>query len=463
MRRRTWVPAVVVSAVISTAVWQAPAAYAVDGGTLVIANTVWRVAVGGKPDLMSTINVSEVNSFPNQGQTYYLPSSQIGGTVPLYRLFNPNWGGPPGDHMNSTTAGEAGFTTESVLGFPFTSQPTGTSQYLRTFNGCTGDHGDRSVYESPQSCYGDEPKGVYGYPRFGNSSFSALSLNGGGVTIESNRVAGGALFHWTHNGVQYINNRDYGRNMQSSVFFNRGGVQSNPTESGDMWTDFDMPVWARHGSPLASASNNTSTLTQSTRSVPIDFIPQNFNGGQFRPAIYKDFQLGKDITLNWGGQGPVARYQTVLSSPSLSTGYIEIPTAYLKASFNRYFTYDANSNVLTEVFPPLNCPDTGQYYHYTPPNRGGVIISNADMTQAMGVYGANVSVGGSVSEFLLGKFIGGQCGGGTGEFDFAASKWSVIRNGPFGSGTKVFTTYPMSGSVSQIRAIMTQLRIWGNA
>jgi hypothetical protein len=348
VRKRTIVLPAVLAGALAGAVLQEPAAYAVDGGMLVVANTMWRVAVGGKPDLMSTINVSEVNSFPNQGQTYYLASSQIGGTVPLYRLYNPSWGGPPGDHMNSTTAGEAGFTTESALGYPFTGQATGTSQYLRTFSGCTGDHGDRSANEGALGCYGDEPKGVFAYPRFGNSSFSSLSLAGGGVTVESNRVAGGALFHWTQGGVQYINNRDYGRNMQSSVFFNRGGVQSNPTESGDMWTDFDTPVWARHGSPVASASNNTSTLTQSTRSVPIDFIPQNFGGGQFRPAIYKDFQLGKDITLNWGGQGPVVRYQTVLSSPSLSSSYIEIPTAYLKASFNRFFTYDANANVLTQ-------------------------------------------------------------------------------------------------------------------
>ena len=81
----------------------------------------------------------------------------------------------------------------------------------------------------------------------------------------------------------------------------------------------------------------------------------------------------------------------------------------------------------------------------------------------MGVYGANTSVGGSVSEILLGNFIGGACGNGTSAIDFATSKWSVIRKGGFGSGTKVFTTYVMTGSVASVTGYMNQLAAWGNA
>ena len=438
-------------------------ANAAEGGEAVVANVAWRVRVGSRPDLMTTITPGERDSFYNEGQIYYLPRYQYGGTRPLYRLFHPNWYGHM-DHMESVTAGEAGFQTEAPVGYAYSSSSGGygLSQYLRTFNGCNGDHGNRSVHEPAKSCYGDEGIAAYGWPRFAHTSWSPLTLTAGGVTIESNRVAGGALFHWTHNGVQYINNRDYGRQMQSSVFFSRGGVQANPTEAGDKWTDYDRPPWARHGSPVAAASNNSSTVTQSTRSVPIDFVPENFGGSPDNPVVYKDMLLGKDVTLNWGGLGPVARYSTVFASPALSNANIEVPTAYLRAEFNRFFTYDAISRTLREVYPENNCPDAYRYVHYTPPNRGGVIIANADLSRAMGVYGANTAVGGSVSEFLLGNFIGGACGGGTGEFNFSASKWSVIRSGGLGSGTKVFNTWVMTGGVNSVTGYMNQLATWGN-
>ncbi|HZN73639.1 MAG TPA: hypothetical protein VFC00_18360 [Micromonosporaceae bacterium] len=459
--RRTATIAVLM--LLSTFVLPVRPAAAAAGGEAVVTKILWRVRVGTRPDLMTTLTAAERDGFPNEGQTFYLPAYQYSGTRPLYRLFNPNWYGHM-DHMESLTPGEGGYQTESPVGYAYSapSGAFGVSQYRRTFNNCNADHGSRSGWEPVKTCYVDEPLAAYGWARFANASSSALTLTGGGVTVESNRIKGGAIVHWTYGGVQYINNRDYGRQLQSAVFFARDNKTANPTEAGDMWTDASRPIWARHGSPVAAASNDTATLTQSTRAVPIEFVPGNFGGGPDNPVVYKDMLLGKDITLNWGGLGSVARYSTVFTSPALSNATIEVPTAYLRAEFNRYFTYNAISGTLTEVFPANNCPDQYRYVHYTPPNRGGVIIANGDLTRAMGVYGANVSVGGSVTEFLLGNFIGGTCGGGTGEFDFAASKWSVLRTGNLGSGTKVFNTWVMSGSVGSLTSYMNQLAVWGN-
>ncbi|MBB5867998.1 hypothetical protein F4553_001377 [Allocatelliglobosispora scoriae] len=461
---------VTVLATVATTLLPIEAALAAQGGEAVVAKILWRVRVGSRPDLMTTKDNAERDGFPNDGQIYYLPATQVANTRPLYRLYNPNAYGHM-DHMESLTPGEGGYQTEAPVGYAYQAagNAQGLSQYRRTFNGCNGDHGSRSVNEPALSCYADEPlAGAFGWPRFANTASSPLTLSGGGVTVESNLAAGGAVFQWTHNGVQYLNRRDYGRELQSSVFFDRGNhVQSNPTEAGDTWTDWDRPAWARHGSPLASASNNTATLTQSTRSVPIEFLPQTYaGGGPDNPVIYKDMLLGKDITLNWGGLGPVARYTTVLTSPAL-TGEptVEIPTGYLRAEFTRFFTYDAISQTIQEINQSPNCPDSYNYYHYTPPNRGGVIIANSSLTAAMGVYGANKSVGGSVSEMLLGNFFSNPtaCGGGTGDHDFATSKWSVIHKGNLGAGTKTFNTYVMTGSVGNIKTYMNQLAAWGNA
>ncbi|WFE59957.1 hypothetical protein [Micromonospora sp. WMMD712] len=464
-RRRRRVALVLVPALAGTllaAVGPAAPARAAEGGDLVIANVLWRVAVGSRPDLMTTNNPAERDQFPVDGQTHYVPKYSGSGRSALYRLHNPNWYGGS-DHMDSRTAGEAGFGTEYALGYPYTSQAAGTQPYLRTFNGCTGDHGTRSQNEGAKPCYGDEAGGHgYAWPRYLNTATSLASLSAGGVTISSNRVTGGALWNWTYDGTQYINNLDYGRQLQSSLFFSRDGVTANPTEAGDTWSNPAWPAYRRHGSPLLALNTDAASKTQSTRSMPIDFVPQNFGGGEQNPAIYRDFQLGKDITLDWGGLGPVARYQTVLNSPALTYPGIEVPTAYLRAEFNRYFTYDAVSQTLTERTNFGQCSDAS-YFSWTPPNRGGVIIANADLTKAMAVYGANTSQGGSVSEMRMYKFIGGGCGTGTGEFDIASSKFTVLRHGNVGAGEKRFNSWVMTGSVGQIQGWMNTLRSWGAA
>ncbi|MGY3516614.1 hypothetical protein ACVMYR_09915 [Micromonospora sp. PTRAS2] len=129
--------------------------------------------------------------------------------------------------------------------------------------------------------------------------------------------------------------------------------------------------------------------------MPIDFVPQNFGGGEQNPAIYRDFQTYPGI---------------------------EVPTACLRAEFNRYFTYDAVSQTLTERTNFGQCSDAS-YFSWTPPNRGGVIIANADLTKTMAVYGANTSQGGSVSE-------------------------------------KRFNSWVMTGSVGQIQGWMNTRRSW---
>jgi hypothetical protein len=425
-----------------------------NGGTPIVTNIVRRVRVGWRPDLMSTVEAREfINAFPLDGQVYYLPRNNLRGTTPFYRLYHPNIAGHM-DHMDSTSHGEGGYSTESPLGYPFTDSNAsrGLANILRTFNPSNGDHGLRSPNEQLPG-HIDEPRNVFGWPRYLNQSTSFLPLSAGGVTIESNRITGGAIWHWTHNGVQYINNRDYGRQIQSSMFFSHNNKEANPTEAGDRWGDFDRPAWARQGSPLETAYNSGST--QITRSIPLDFNPDRFGGGTDYPVVWKDISLGKNIELNFNNLGPVAKYTTVATIPNkISNVGIEIPTAYLRSEFNRFWTYDTETGTLKEVFPSSACTDQRKFVKHNP-NYGGVIISNSSQTRALGVYGVNTSKGGSVSFFLLFNFL--CAGDGAGEYNFDTTKWTAIREGSIEKGTNIYNTWLMSGSVSDVTRYMNAL------
>ena len=77
--------------------------------------------------------------------------------------------------------------------------------------------------------------------------------------------------------------------------------------------------------------------------------------------------LGKDVTLNFNNMGPVVQY-----------------------IFNRFWTYDGSSKILTEVTSRVanGCGNNSAYTFST--NYGGVIISDATLAYAMGVYGVSI-------------------------------------------------------------------------
>ena len=55
---------------------------------------------------------------------------------------------------------------------------------------------------------------AYGYSRYGGTAEVLLSLSAGGVTVQSNAVAGAHL-RWYRNGTQFLNHGDYGGEIQA--------------------------------------------------------------------------------------------------------------------------------------------------------------------------------------------------------------------------------------------------------
>ncbi|MBW8813602.1 MAG: hypothetical protein JF588_09270 [Caulobacterales bacterium] len=413
---------------------------------LMLLNTLWEV-LPSPNDYMTTLGGAERDLYPVRGQFAYLPASAQAGTIPIYRLYNPS--GP--DHMDSGVAGEGGYTTEAVLGHVWrnSTDKRGIAKILRPYNPSTGDHASVKDGDSiPNYTVVSDPV-IYGYPRYNSQNEVFDTLSAGGVTIKSNRVAGGILWSWVWNGVEFLHQVDYGQQMQTSVFWYENGVAHSPTEGGSKYAG-NSAAYLNQGSPLISST--TVGNTQSTRAVRLEFVNDLWGGDVDHPVIYPDMIIGKDITLNYNNMGPVAKYVThVTCTTALPDAEIEAPIAYLPPSFNRFYTYDAVSQALTEVFPSSSgCPghvDWGPTSGY-----GGGIISNADQTLAMGMYAKTVTAGGQINFFNLMNYIG--CASTT------AVRAEANRH-PLPAGETTFTAFVTTNTLANVVAAMRQLYLDG--
>ena len=179
-----------------------------------------------------------------------------------------------------------------------------------------------------------------------------------------------------------------------------------------------------------------------------------------RVATLQERLRRENITLDYAGLGPVARYETLLVAPEDSTNsQIEIPTGYLRAEFDRYWSYDAATGDRREY--ALTYPGN-KHKQFSPASGfGGVIISDSTRNYAMGIYGVLHSAGGSVKYFTLWSFISGSPD--TDADDFDTSKFSAV----YGPGTVLagyeytFTTWVMTGTLDEVTGHMDALYALG--
>jgi hypothetical protein len=235
----------------------------------------------------------------------------------------------------------------------------------------------------------------------------------------------------------------------------------NPNEAGDQLTFSYLDQSLKHGSPILRFENEENT--QITRAVPLDWDPTQYGGDQDHPVIWDSLVLGKDLTLNFQNLGPVAQYTTHLTIPNATRGTLANPAGYLLSSFNRFWTYDASSKALQEVTSamPNGCVDLnttfGGYAFFV--NFGGIIMSDATGANAMGIYGVNLSQGGSQTYFAMWKF---NCwGDGPSETASDNTAWSAVYgNGTdvtFPAGESTYNVYLITDSVQNVAARMDDL------
>jgi hypothetical protein len=257
---------------------------------------------------------------------YYLANQAISGTTTFYRLCYTS--GTFTDHMDSNVAGEGGYTTEGPIGYAWTTEGPGMYNLQRDYNSSTLDHATWSPLVAAPSGYTSALFGIFGYPRYGLTRTSLLNVSGGNVSVDSNGVSGGAIWDWKwYNGsqwIQFVNDYDNGREIQSDVFENVGGANYvNPTEAGDctdpVCNDSSSETGEiYHGSPVVCL--NTSGSVQTTYSIPFEWNPNNFGGRQSR-----------DVRSDVHRKGPHAQFQQLAERCEVpgvllhAHGYPELP------------------------------------------------------------------------------------------------------------------------------------------
>lgn len=400
-------------------------------------------------DRMTCCGSLDSNSYPSEGQMYYVADQPSSNRDPLNRYVNAG----ATDHADGMSPLD-NYTAEEVLGYPWTQASLpGLTLLSEGFDSRTGDYALVLPSESLPG-YSASSLGVYGYPRFGHSSEVLLSLSAGGVTVESNEVAGGVTWRWYWNGMQFENHFGYGGEIQAAFYFGTSSTL-NPNEAGDGYAP--AGITAGNGSPVVRFENQGNT--QSTRAVPLNWDPTAFGGDIEHPIVWDTVILGKDVTLNFKNMGPVAQYTTHVVLPAASFGTLAMPTGYLRGNFNRFWTYDAQAQRLTEVTGQVGngCTNGNLSFPFRT-NYGGVIISDASGDYAMGVYGASIEAGGQVSFFGLYSYpcTPGETSEDAGNFNV----WAAVRgNGDilFPAGDSTYNSYVITETLQNVTKLMDNL------
>lgn len=172
-----------------------------------------RVLYGGAERMTCCAN-GESNPYPSEGQMYYVADQAGSDRTALNRYVNASGT----DHADGDAA-PADYALDEALAYAWI-QPSlpGLTPLLEGFNPDTGDYALMLASETLPG-YTPSPLPVNGYPRFGNVLEEILSISGGGVTVESNKVAGGVTWRWTWNGMEFENHNGFGSEIQGSILF----------------------------------------------------------------------------------------------------------------------------------------------------------------------------------------------------------------------------------------------------
>jgi hypothetical protein len=441
-------------------------------GQAIILDTLWQIPFGS--DYASTVSPTERDAHaPFFGLFYIVNRSTdaVGQSITGIQVLNRLVNSGHTDHLDSTLSTEGSYTLDGPLGYVWSK---GTSQVgliplVRMYDTTTGspNNGDHrtAVEVSPvpqsQSLPDYHPEGPlgYGYARYPGTDVVLAWQTGGPVTVKSNLATGCALWEWWWNGIQFINDYDYGRQMQTAMYPMDSG-SSALEEAGDHWSaPANAPVVDnRHPSPCVtySAGSSAAGNYQTTAAVALDWSPESFGGGQDNPVIYPSVRLGKTITLDWIGPDavdrnwPVALYQTNINSPAVTAAVVEAPTGYLTAQFSTYYSYSPSTQTLTQLSPPAG---TNYNVPLSVNSPQAIIVSTgtSPTSTAMGIYISNANSG-----FVLYA----NPGSSGGQYGANSAKWEVHYYGPITANSWTYKTWVMTDTRQNVVSYLNQLYSW---
>lgn len=345
-------------------------------------------------------------------ETWYIPSTNLSNTAPLYRLSNPT----SLDHMDWTAA-VSGYTTELTHGYPWTSQVPGTLPISRYLKSSIFDHRTWRNSQVPTGYASDAIMSTanglprYGYERYGNLLDQCTVINTGnsiGTKLQNtklrvgfNPIWGNAISEITQlsTGKQVVSH-SIGDMVQSVLWYGGPDAQHqlNPTQSGgaDCWDYGATRRWA--GSPVISqAVSGTNPKIFTTTVRPLNFCHDDFQGNDvWSPLAWKGlFRLTTTLGCKLSGTlyEDVIQIQHEAEKDSTAT-FTDNPinmnnTAWLipnafgdcRSSNVKFDIVDlTNGSIVSTYFPGCNAATVA----LSNPTNKGLRISSADGTFALG-------------------------------------------------------------------------------
>ena len=244
---------------------------------------------------------------------------------------------------------------------------------------------------------------------------------------------------------------DYGRQIQTAFVSDRGAAhEANPTEAGSRFS-----AWpgSHKGSPCVRAAN-VLPATQVTSASPFEYEPTRWGGGYRRPFLWKDVRIGKEITLDYLGLGPVGplRQPRDRAGGRAELGCGDSSVSCMPASAGSTATTPPRGRCRSRIRRPSKAGRcrrraTAESSHPTP-----------DGSRAFGQYGVVDSLGGSVTP-AAGGFSYFLFPDPTDTLGPAANATAKIRalHGGLVRGENRMTTYLMSGTLAEVTALMDSL------
>jgi len=243
-------------------------------------------------------------------------------------------------------------------------------------------------------------------------SLPAVSITApdGRTTISTCVHDAGAICSLVRNGVEYINDTDHGRQLQSAVSYDGKGENDNPTEAGasHLTNGYNPSPSSSRLVESSGAGNVISTFSQMAYWNPV--------AGQRTSDTYFEKRV-QFITPT------VIRYDVAYVVPKKQTATFETLTAYMPAAFSEFHTADGAR--LSDGPGEQEKP---------------VILATPNGQHAMGIYS--------------------QRQVGYGRWRFRADgvvKWNAVVRDTNVEGIYRFTLYVVVGTLDSVRADIAKL------
>ena len=239
--------------------------------------------------------------------------------------------------------------------------------------------------------------------------------------LRSSAKFSGAFDSLVWNGKEFLNNEDFGRELQSACAFDDLGEAFNPTEAGS-GPDFYTGVSSSRLLERSVDGNKLHSKTQMAFWNPVNSV------------ALSNHTLTKDVVIGDPSSAFVIKYTVKFHVPEDHWyGQFEALTAYMPSEFSAFHLWDkAIKNIVPTVSNKESWGTPG-------------IVATADGNYAMGCYSPDeIAIWTAYNDAIM------QNAG--------CIKWNMVfREKPCPVGDYTFTMYVIVGSLENVRVSMHQL------